>query len=105
MANKLSLNIAKTEFMIIGSQQRLNATQNDMAIVIRERAINRVDVIKSLGVHIDSNLSWSEHINKISKKVFSTVRSSVLNHFKTALQLCSALIQPISTTAARFRMN
>ena len=69
MANKLSLNIAKTEFMILGSQQRMNATQNNIAIVIRDREINRVDVIKSLGVHIDIHLSWSEHINKISKKV------------------------------------
>ena len=32
IANRLSLNITKTEFMIIGSQQRMNATQNDMAI-------------------------------------------------------------------------
>ena len=59
---KLSLNIAKTEFMIIGSRQRIN--------VIGDREINRVDFIKSLGVHIDSNLSWSEHIDKISKKFF-----------------------------------
>ena len=103
------MNIAKTEFMIIGSQQRLNATQNDIAIVIRERAINRVDVIKSLGVHIDSNLSWSEHINKISKKVFSAIgalkRARPFITCKAALQLYSALIQPIWTTAARFRMN
>ena len=49
MANKLSLNIAKTELMIIGSQQRMNATQNDMTAVIRNREFNRVDVIKSLG--------------------------------------------------------
>ena len=70
VANKLSLNIAKTEFMIIGSRQRINSTQNDIAIVISDREINRFEVIKSLGVHIDSNLSWSEHIDKISKKGF-----------------------------------
>ena len=36
-ANRLSLNITKTEFMIIGSRQRMNATQNDIAIRIRDR--------------------------------------------------------------------
>ena len=32
MANKLSLDIAKRGFMIIGSQQRMNATRNDIVI-------------------------------------------------------------------------
>ena len=54
--------------MIIGSRQRMNATQNDIAIRIRDREINRADVVKSLGMHIDRHLSWSEHIHKISKK-------------------------------------
>ena len=53
--------------MIIGSRQRMNinATQNDIAIRIRDRVINRADVVKSLGMHIDRHLSWSEHIHKI----------------------------------------
>ena len=56
--------------MIIGSRQRMNATQNDIAIRIRDREINRADVVKSLGMHIDRHLSWSEHIHKVSKKNF-----------------------------------
>ena len=73
IANRLSLNITKTEFMIIGSRQRMNATQNDIAIRIRDREINRADVVKSLGMHIDRHLSWSEHIHKISKKISSAI--------------------------------
>ena len=46
--------MTNTEFMIIGSRQRMNATQNDIAIRIRDREINRADVVKSLGMHIDS---------------------------------------------------
>ena len=34
VADKLSLNKAKTEFMIIGSRQKINVTQNDLTIVI-----------------------------------------------------------------------
>ena len=51
--------------MIIESRQRMNAIQNDIAIRIRDREINRADVVKSLGMHIDRHLSWSEHIHKI----------------------------------------
>ena len=32
ITNKLSLNIAKTEFMTIGSRQRINATQGSITI-------------------------------------------------------------------------
>ena len=47
----------------------MNATQNDIAVRIRDREINRADVVKSLGMHIDRHLSWSEHdIHKILKK-------------------------------------
>ena len=53
---------------ITGSRQRMNATQNDIAIRISDREINRADVVKSLGMDIDRHLSWSEHIHKISKK-------------------------------------
>ena len=58
----------QNRFMIIGSRQRMNATQNDIAIRIRDREINRADVVKSLGAHIDVRPSWSENIHKISKK-------------------------------------
>ena len=38
-ANRLSLNVAKTELMIIGSRQRLNAQCEDIDISIDDKAI------------------------------------------------------------------
>ena len=91
IANRLSLNITKTEFMIIGSRQRMNATQNDIAIRIRDREINRADVVKSLGIHIDRHLPWSKHIYKISKKISSAIgvlkRARPFISYKTAVQV------------------
>ena len=86
IANRLSLNITKTEFMIIGSRQRMDATQNDIAIRIHDREINRADVVKSLGIHIDRRLSWSEHTHKISKKI-----SSAIGALKEAPYSCFSL--------------
>ena len=82
----------------------MNATQNDIAIRIRDREINRADVVKSLGMHIDRHLSWSEHIHKISKKISSAIgalkRARPFISCKTAVQVYTAL-----TTAARSGTN
>ena len=72
-ANKWSLNVAKTELMIIGSRQRLNAQCEEINISIDDRTIKRVDHTKSLGVTIDAQLSWSKHVDEISKKVSSAI--------------------------------
>ena len=57
IANKLSLNITKPEFMIIGSRQRLKARTDGlkMQLNIEENEISKVDFTKSVGVFIDKN--------------------------------------------------
>ena len=57
-ANRLSLNVAKTELMIIGSRQRLSVQCDDLEIRIDDQIIKRVDHTKSLGLTIDDHLSW-----------------------------------------------
>ena len=71
ITNKLSLNIAKTEFMIVRSRQRINANQdNNMSIRIDDHAIiNWVHSVKFLRLYIDSHLTWSLHIEKLCKKI------------------------------------
>ena len=63
VSNKLSLNVAKTEFMVIGSNQRLNSfSDNQVNLEIDAKLITKVKEAKSLGVIIDEHLSWSNHI-------------------------------------------
>ena len=54
-ANRLSLNVAKTELMIIGSRQRLNAQCEEIDISIDDKTIKRVDHTKSLGLSLMLN--------------------------------------------------
>ena len=69
-ANRLSLNIAKTEFMIIGSRQKLLAEGNpEPRIRIDNKSIEKVTHTRSLGLIIDNRLTWAIHISEISKKV------------------------------------
>ena len=73
-ANKLyTLNTTKTEFLLIGSRQRLSMLERNPIIEINKFPIKHVSTSKSLGVH--GNLSWECHINEISKKIASGIRA------------------------------
>ena len=65
--------MTKTEFMLIGSGQKLNSLSVLPDLEINGTQLNRVDFtnLKSLGVLIDEKLTWSNHINAISKKISS----------------------------------
>ena len=97
-ANKLSLNVAKTELVIIGSRQRLNAQCEEINISIDDRTIKTVDHTKSLGLAIDAQLSWSKHVDEISKKVSSAIgalkRVRPFIPTDVAVQIYNALILP-----------
>ena len=68
-ADKLRLNVAKTEFMVIGSCQKLLAeSHNDINIKLEDQVISKVDHAKSLGLIIDNRLSWSNHVNELCKR-------------------------------------
>lgn len=60
--------MTKTEFMLISPRQKLNSLSVPPALEINGTQLNRVNFNKSLGVLIDENLAWSNHINTITKK-------------------------------------
>ena len=68
-ANKLTLNVAKTEYMLILSRQRLAKLPLEPNICIGSYPIKRVRDTKILGVYIDESLTWSKHIDEITKKI------------------------------------
>ena len=52
--NKLSLNVEKTHFMVIGTPQRLSKiSSDDIYININDFHLQRVDYCKHLGVIVD----------------------------------------------------
>ena len=75
IANKLTLNMTKTEFMLIGSRQKLNSLSVLPDLEINGTQLNRIDFTKSLGVLINENVTWSNHINAITKKISSGIGS------------------------------
>ena len=87
VANKLTLNFSKTEYMIIGSRNNLSKINVDPTIKIGGESINRVKTTKSLGV-----------IDSITKKVSSGIGAIIL--IKPCVpndclnQINNALVQP-----------
>ena len=75
---QVTQNMSKTEFMVIGSRQRLYTLDNAPVLTAIEGAsIKQVKSTKSLGLHIDEHLSWSVHVHvdvhAISKKIASGI--------------------------------
>ena len=68
-SNKLSLNILKTEFMVIGSRQRIATLEGDIPLFINRVALRRVKTTECLGLNIDEFLTWNSHVQSIRHKV------------------------------------
>ena len=110
-ANKLSLNTVKTEFMIIGTSQRVGHLDiapetTPYALFVNDASIKRVKQVKHLGLIIDENLTWEHHINYISQKIKRNV--SILKCMSKVLpteSLCvlyKTLIEPHSDIAVSY---
>ena len=67
-ANKLSLNISKTNFIVFRSSKKIIPTI-ETELSIDNIIIPKVETSKFLGVLIDQHLKWNSHINAISKKL------------------------------------
>ena len=97
-ANKLTLNLTKTEFMLIGSGQRLNTIAASPSILMNGTRVKQVATTKSLRITIDDKLSWNCHIEKVTKKIASGIgamkRVRNLVPPATLHLIYQALIQP-----------
>ena len=99
LANKLSINVAKTEQMFIGSDASLSKIQWQTQFFLDGIPITRVKSAKSIGVYIDERLSWVEHIDYLAKKVSSVIAGlrqvRPFISIETALTIYQSLILPL----------
>ena len=66
-ANKLSLNVAKTNYMLFTYSSQQIDPQID--IHLANSSIKRAKCAKFLGIYIDEKLKWDEHIYNMNKKI------------------------------------
>lgn len=65
--HKLTLNVAKSKYMIIGSSQRLKSVEK-FSLQICDEFLDKTDCYEYLGVIINETLSWGDHVDYISTK-------------------------------------
>ena len=82
-ANDMVVHPGKTQSMLIcARQKRQNMKDTKLEIMYKEDVIKQVTEHKLLGVVIDQNLSWHEHIHTLIKQVSSSVfQLSQIKHF------------------------
>jgi hypothetical protein len=95
-ANKLSLNIKKTNFILFRTRnKKINYTPE---IKVDNVAVTQVTCTKFLGVLINDTLTWNDHIrtvlNKVSKSTGVIRRVSYKLPVATLMNLYSTLVHP-----------
>ena len=68
-SNKLTLNILKTVFMVIGSQQRIASLAGNISLSVNGLTLQQVETTKCLGLTIDQFLTWKNHLQSVRRKV------------------------------------
>ena len=71
---RLKMNPNKTEFIYFGSKQQLKKCKIE-SLKVSEDLIPRADMIRYLGVYMDANLNFKQHVTKKCK-------AAMLNYFK-----------------------
>ena len=67
-ANKLTLNLNKTNFILFKSHRKICPSQYPM-LSINGTPLSRVESTKFLGVYVDQHMTWKDHIKSISSKI------------------------------------
>ena len=101
-ANKLSLNIAKSNFVIFHTyQKKVNYIPNLKVFdhnTHQHVSLEHKNYVKYLGILIDSNLTWRYHVDYITLKISKTIGIiSRIRHFVpfcTLLNIYCSLIHP-----------
>ena len=70
-ANKLSLNIDKTHYIIF--QPKRKQVDIDLPLFIEQKPIHRVTHCKFLGVLIDEKLNWKYHVLHLKIKLSKVI--------------------------------
>ena len=68
-ANKLTINVLKSDYMLIGSRQKLAVLEGSMLLSVGGVSLSNTSSVKCLGIDIDANIKWTTHIEGICIKV------------------------------------
>ena len=68
-SNKLTLNHGKTNFMLFTPRKKF---LHNFALNMHNKSVNKTSVAKYLGIHVNDNLKWNDHMKYLCKKVLKS---------------------------------
>ena len=72
--NVMLLNSPKTKIMLVTTNQKRQRLDKEILdLKINEESLSKISNDKILGVFVDQNLTWSDHIRHLSKKITSSI--------------------------------
>jgi hypothetical protein len=98
--NGMALNGDKSEAIIFGTWQKLHNYPTPPGISIAGSMVPFSDKIKTLGVTLDSHLTFSTHISSVCKSAFYHIRA--LRHIRNSLTDDMAKAVAVSLVQSRF---
>ena len=66
--NSILINPEKTKFLLVGMRQLLNSLSDDMSLIFLNKTIVPDTSISDLGIILDCNLTYNEHITQLSSE-------------------------------------
>ena len=98
IANRLSLNVVKTKYMIVASKHKIKQLDHNFQIKVNQQLLKRERTYKYLGVEIDESLTWGHQIEKILKIVSGAIgalrRVRHLLPQETLISMYNSLVLP-----------
>ena len=96
-ANCLKLNIEKSQFIIFGTRN-MTKEAPQTPLRLRDSAIQRQSSVEYLGIVLDENLNFNEHVNKVNTKLAKALGPlNLIKHlmpFRIRKQVSQALVLP-----------
>ena len=96
--NLLTLNYAKSKFLLFGSNRRLKAFTN-VSIHVNNQQLARQQTFKYLGITFSENLNWSDYLTDVSTKINQRIgllrRVKAFLSVKDRLTIYNSLILPL----------
>ena len=107
LANRLTLNSEKTKYMLFKPTNR--QVIPNITIKINDNPIERVKSIKYLGLILDENLDFKEHImeviKKVRKKIPAIIKTKYALNLDSKIKLYYAFVYPILLYGANIYGN
>ena len=100
--NRMALNTDKTKTMLICSRPKskvIEENNEQLRVRVNNKNIESVNTTKLLGIYLDRNLTWNDHVDvtsrKINKRLGLLKRSKGFISCQVRLTFFNAIVQPV----------